>query len=161
MAKHEDNAQGEGKPVRKLTAKQEAFARAYIETGNASEAYRRAYDVENCKPEGIWVNACKLLKSANVSLRVEQLKAEVAERHDITVDLITDGYLEAAELARATASAQALTGAYTALAKLHGLIVDKSQNTSVTVDLNEILRAKRQGKALNAPYRNRQRKRSL
>ena len=31
----------------KLTIKQEAFARAYVETGNASEAYRRAYNAEN------------------------------------------------------------------------------------------------------------------
>ena len=28
-----------------LTPKQDAFACAYVETGNASEAYRRAYDV--------------------------------------------------------------------------------------------------------------------
>ena len=34
-----------------LTPKQEAFACAYVETGNASEAYRRAYDVApDCKP---------------------------------------------------------------------------------------------------------------
>ena len=31
----------------KLTIKQEAFARAYVETGNASEAYSRAYNAEN------------------------------------------------------------------------------------------------------------------
>ena len=31
----------------KLTPKQEAFVLAYIETGNASEAYRRAYNAEN------------------------------------------------------------------------------------------------------------------
>lgn len=36
-----------------LTQKQEAFALAYFETGNASEAYRRAYNAENMKPESI------------------------------------------------------------------------------------------------------------
>ena len=41
----------------KLTAKQEAFARAYVETGNASEAYRRAYNAENMKQESIAVRA--------------------------------------------------------------------------------------------------------
>ena len=30
----------------KLTPKQEAFILAYLETGNASEAYRRAYNDE-------------------------------------------------------------------------------------------------------------------
>ena len=33
-----------------LTPKQEAFCLAYMETGNASEAYRRAYDADNMKP---------------------------------------------------------------------------------------------------------------
>lgn len=41
----------------KLTIKQEAFARAYVETGNASEAYRRAYDAARMKPEVIAVKA--------------------------------------------------------------------------------------------------------
>ena len=35
-----------------LTQKQEAFALAYVETGNAAEAYRRAYDVDvECSPK--------------------------------------------------------------------------------------------------------------
>ena len=39
-----------------LTAKQEAFALAYVETGNAAEAYRRAYDVRAVKrPIGFYV----------------------------------------------------------------------------------------------------------
>ena len=41
----------------KLTIKQEAFARAYVETGNASEAYRLAYDAARMKPEVIAVKA--------------------------------------------------------------------------------------------------------
>jgi hypothetical protein len=45
-----------------LTVKQEHFARTFVETGNASEAYRRAYDVgEDTKPKTIWECASKLL----------------------------------------------------------------------------------------------------
>ena len=33
--------------ARPLTEKQEAFCRAFVETGNASEAYRRSYDAKN------------------------------------------------------------------------------------------------------------------
>jgi phage terminase small subunit len=33
-----------------LTQRQEKFCLAYIETGNASESYRRAYNAENMKP---------------------------------------------------------------------------------------------------------------
>lgn len=69
-----------------LTPKQEAFARAYVETSNASEAYRRAYNAENMKRESIAVEACKLLDDPNVSQMVERLKEEALQRHRLTVD---------------------------------------------------------------------------
>jgi phage terminase small subunit len=72
----------------KLTPKQEAFVRAYLETGNASEAYRRAYDAEGMKPETIKVKACELLKNGNVSVTVAKRQEKIAERHNITVDKI-------------------------------------------------------------------------
>lgn len=73
----------------KLTAKQEAFVRSYMETGNASEAYRRSYDVApDCKPNTIEKRACELLKSGKVAGRLAELQAAVAERHEITIDKI-------------------------------------------------------------------------
>lgn len=63
----------------KLTVKQEAFCLAYIETGNASEAYRRSYNAENMKPDGLAVEACKLLKRGNVAHRVARLKEAALE----------------------------------------------------------------------------------
>ena len=74
---------------KKLTPKMEAFAQAYVELGNASEAYRRAYNAGRMKAETIVVNASRLLKDTKVTLRVEQLQAKHAERHDITVDSLT------------------------------------------------------------------------
>jgi phage terminase small subunit len=72
----------------KLTIKQEKFCQSYIETGNASEAYRRAYDAGKMKDEAIHVNASKLLASTKVSLRVKQLQDEAAKRNEITVDKV-------------------------------------------------------------------------
>jgi phage terminase small subunit len=40
-----------------LTVKQENFCLAYMETGNASEAYRRAYNAGKMKPAVINVKA--------------------------------------------------------------------------------------------------------
>jgi phage terminase small subunit len=71
-----------------LTPKQEAFAKAYVETGNASEAYRRAYDAEDMKPDVINVKACELLKHGKVSVRVEELQLALQKRHDITMDKV-------------------------------------------------------------------------
>jgi len=62
-----------------LKPKEEKFAQLYIELGNASEAYRKAYN-SKAKQESVAVNASKLLAKANVSLRVKQLKEETAQQ---------------------------------------------------------------------------------
>lgn len=63
-----------------LTQKQEDFCLAYIETGNASEAYRRAYDAENMKPETICKRASELLANGDITGRVKALRKATAER---------------------------------------------------------------------------------
>ena len=112
-----------------MTPKQEAFARAYVETGNASEAYRQAYDAENMKPDVIKVKACELLKNGNVAVTVADLKASLQKRHNITVDTITEMLKEDRELARTNAQSGAAVSASMGLAKLHGLIVDRAEHT--------------------------------
>lgn len=72
-----------------LTPKQEAFARHYIETGNASEAYRRAYDVgPKTKADTVHDTASKLLQHPQIAHRITELQQAVARRHDVTVDRI-------------------------------------------------------------------------
>jgi len=73
----------------KLTPKQEAFVRAYIETSNASEAYRRAYPgSEKWKPEAVHVKASTMLANGKVQVRVDALRDAIAKRHEITIDKI-------------------------------------------------------------------------
>ena len=92
-----DDASNEHEIV--LTPKQEKFAQKYIETSNASEAYRQAYDAHNMSPEAIRVEACRLLQSPNVALTVLRLREEYRERHAVTVDSITTELEEARQLA--------------------------------------------------------------
>ncbi len=96
-----------------LTPKQEAFVAAYLETGNASEAYRRAYNTSpGCKPNTIEKRACELLKDGKVAGRV----AELRERASAKVVLSRAWVLErlmrnadkGAEIADLTASNKAL-----------------------------------------------------
>lgn len=122
----------------KLTIKQEAFARAYVETGNASEAYRRAYNAENTKQEIVAVRACELLAHSKVSVMVQQLKDQAAERHAVTVDSLVKE-LEEARIAALTAESPQSAAAVSATmgkAKLMGLdkqILDlKSSDGSMT-----------------------------
>jgi len=112
-----------------LTIKQEAFALAYVETGNASEAYRRSYNAENMKPAVIAVKASELLANGNVAVRVAALQASHVERHEITVsDLIRE--LEEARVAASTSEkpqAAAMVAATMGKAKLLGLVTDRQE----------------------------------
>lgn len=112
-----------------LTPKQEKFAHVYVQTSNASEAYRQAYDAQRMKPEVIAVKACELLKSGNVSVRVQELKDAARSRHEMTVDDILRE-LEEARTAASTGErpqAGAMVAATMGKAKVLGLIIDKAE----------------------------------
>lgn len=121
-----------------LTPKQEAFAQKFVECGNASEAYRHAYDVGEETSEWVKVEASKLLKDPNVALTVIELQIEARERHDVTMDRLTEE-LEQARLQAMSdpKGAGAAVSAIMAKAKLHGLITDKQDakisGTSVSI----------------------------
>ena len=67
-----------------LTQKQEMFCLAFIEIGNASEAYRRAYAASRMAPKSVHECASRLLADRKVSARVAELRAEAAERAKIS-----------------------------------------------------------------------------
>lgn len=63
----------------------------YIETGNASEAYRKSYNCEKMKAESINRLAFDLLQNLKITSRLDELRKKHAERHNITVsDLIKE-----------------------------------------------------------------------
>lgn len=64
----------------RLTEKQERFCNYYLDCdGNASEAYRMAYDASKMQPETIWSNASRMLASNKVATRIAELRSERAE----------------------------------------------------------------------------------
>lgn len=71
-----------------LTPKQELFAQTYVTTGNASEAYRTAYDVKTKNINTINVKACELLKESKISVRVKELQTQQEKKHEISKDKI-------------------------------------------------------------------------
>lgn len=85
-----------------LTVKQEKFCQAYVETGNASEAYRSAYCAGKMKHETVNRNAKALLDNNKITTRVNELQQEHRTKHNITVsDLLRE--LEEARKAALTA----------------------------------------------------------
>ena len=105
-----------------LTPKQEAFALAYVETGNATEAYRRAYDVEpNARDPWINVEACQLLDHPKISRRVDELQRQAAERSEYTIRAAFEEYEEARQLALKAGNPNAAVSAVAGKVKLFGL----------------------------------------
>lgn len=105
----------------KLTIKQENFCLAYVETGNASEAYRRAYDVGEMLPASINRLAFELLENIKITSRISELRSTVMQRHKITVDDLLAELDEAREIGRGTGKAAPMVAATMGKAKLLGL----------------------------------------
>ena len=59
--------------------KPEAFCQAYVATGNASEAYRRAYQAAGMKPATIHRRAKELMDDGKIAARIAELRDALAE----------------------------------------------------------------------------------
>lgn len=115
-----------------LTPKQEAFALAYIETGNAAEAYRRAYDVKaQTQHATIYVAASRLLDDPKIALRVDELRNRAVNRVLYTVEQAFAEYEDARQLALQEANPSAAVSAVTGKVKLFGL--DQPQKVDVAI----------------------------
>ena len=82
-------------PDIKLTPKQRRFAEEYVDCGNGSEAYRRAYNVKpTTSNDVIKVSANELLTNPNISLTIANLRKQQADKFEITRSDVAQGYLE-------------------------------------------------------------------
>lgn len=62
-----------------LNPKQEKFCQLYVKLGNASEAYRQAYN-STAKPESVHVRGSELLANSKVLVRVQELQSQTEEQ---------------------------------------------------------------------------------
>jgi phage terminase small subunit len=69
-----------------LTQKQENFCLAYIETGNATEAYSRSYDAKNMSKKVITNKASELLAQGDITVRIAELRKPAVEKAQITLE---------------------------------------------------------------------------
>ena len=70
--------------AKKLTIKQEKFCNKYLECGNASEAYRFAYDCSKRSESTVGENASRQLANSKVAARIAYLKDHLAEAAGIS-----------------------------------------------------------------------------
>ncbi len=107
--------------VKNLTPKQEKFCLKYIETGNASEAYRQAYDCKNMQPQTINKNANILLQNNQITTRISAIRETHIKRHNVTVDSLTEELQDAMAFSKQEGNPSALVSAIMGKAKIHGL----------------------------------------
>ena len=128
----------------KLTIKQEKFAQKFVECGNASEAYRHAYNTENMLDKTVWERASVELAKSKVSARVGELKAKLVEKHEVTMDYVTQILKDALEIAYTEKDGKLIKDVGMDMSKLYGLIQDRSQApTIINVDDRQDLIAQR------------------
>jgi phage terminase small subunit len=70
----------------KLTAKQERYCLAYIETGKGTDAYRLAYNAEKMSNEAIKAESGKLMAMPKIKARIAELRAPAARAAKITLE---------------------------------------------------------------------------
>lgn len=112
-----------------LTEKQERFCTAYLETGNASEAYRRAYSAEKMTPATVNRKAKGLMDSSKVAARIAELRAPVVDIARITLERHLEELRQLRDAAAKAADYSAAIRAEVARGKAAGLYVER-------IDLN-------------------------
>jgi phage terminase small subunit len=121
-----------------LTPKQAAFARAYLEHGNASLAYKLHYNSANGMNENtIKRNAHALLHNPKVQAELEKLRAPLNNKTTTTLEDLVAEQDEAIAIARESKQAAALSAASMAKAKLLGMLVDRAEVRTGAIDPDE------------------------
>jgi phage terminase small subunit len=129
-----------------LTPKQEAFCLAYLETGNASEAYRRSYNAERMKAETIAVKACLLLKKDKIGARLDELRKPAVEAAQVTLAGHLNDLERLRDVAEKAGNLGAAVSAEVARGKVAGLYVEKTE----AVVQNFVVRTPRKSKDVDA-----------
>lgn len=112
-----------------LTPKQEAFALAYVETGNASEAYRRAYNAGNMKPASVNRTAKELLDNPKIASRVEEMRKPAVDACQLTLESHLRRLAELSEKAEREGKYSAAVAAEISRGKAAGLYTEKTELT--------------------------------
>lgn len=110
-----------------LTAKQERFVVAYLETGNASEAYRRAYDAGAMKPASVNRMAHELLLNLKIASRIAELRQPVVDAAQVTLSTHLARLDELSRWAQQEGNAPAAVAAEVKRGEAGGLYVQRKQ----------------------------------
>jgi len=110
-----------------LTPKQEGFCLTYIETGNASEAYRQNYEAGAMKETTINRNAKAMLDNSKIAARLAELRKPAVEKAQVTLETHLNDLKRLRDLAEADLKFGPAVQAEVARGKAAGLYVEKQE----------------------------------
>ena len=117
-----------------LTAKQAAFVREYLIDRNATQAAIRAgYSADTAQQQG-----SRLLLNVVVKRALEAKERHLQAKAEMTVERVAQMLLDDREMARQLGQPSAAVTAAMGVAKLYGLIVDKTQNENRNIPADEL-----------------------
>lgn len=116
-----------------LTQKQESFCLAYIETGNASEAYRQVYDAGGMSTASINRKAKELLDNGKITARLEELRAPVREKAQITLEQHLGDLKRLRDKAEQEGKFSAAVTAEVSRGKVSGLYIEQVKHSGTVV----------------------------
>lgn len=108
-----------------LTPKQEAFCVAYLESGNATDAYRRSYNAAGMAPATVNRKAKEVLDNGKIAARVAALRQPVIEAASMTMEGHLQTLKELRDAAKAEGKFSAAVAAEMARGKVSGFYVDR------------------------------------
>jgi len=127
-----------------LTVKQYNFCQHYQLTGNASEAYRMAYNAENMKTETIHRKATEVMGNGKVAARIQELQRQAQVNFEITLDGQVSRYMQlltaaGAEIDEPRHRIDSMTRILARLDKICGLEsnVDQPKSGGITILMDE------------------------
>ena len=136
-----------------MNDKQRRFAEEYTVDSNATQAAIRAgYSERTAAEQGY-----QLLQKPSVHAAIQEAQAEHRERTAVTVESISDQLSDAYEQAKDNGQPAAMVQAAMGLAKLHGLLVDKVEQTTRAADMppdelaTELARVRAELEAIEGP----------
>jgi len=112
-----------------LTAKQEAFCLSFVESGNASDAYRKAGYSGGMSDKTVNEAASRLLKNSKVVARIAAIRKPAADAMQMTLEGHLKRLQDLSEIAERRGQMNAAIAAEIARGKASGVHVERTELT--------------------------------
>jgi len=125
-----------------LTTKQEAFCLAYIESGNATDAYRKAGYSPGMAQKTAMEAASRLLKNGKIVARLDELRKPAADAAQLTLQGHLERLERLSEAAEKEGKYSAAVAAEVARGKVSGFYVEKVEHSGA-IGISDAIRQAR------------------